>query len=312
MIDAIFFAPPGYWLSAGVATIFGLLVGSFLNVVIHRTPRKMQREFDDYLAHIATAEEIESARKLGSVIQAIELKLDAPLPHQDVYNLTVPRSACPKCGHKITALENIPIVSYLFLRGRCSECKTPISVRYPSIEFITALLSGLLIWHFGSGWLGLTTLVFAYFLLAMTFIDLDTQFLPDEMTLPLLWLGLLLNTQHVFVPLQEAVIGAAAGYLSLWSVAEVFKRLLGKEGMGHGDFKLLAALGAWLGWKMLPLIIILSSLVGAVVGIGLMVAKNKEWGSKIPFGPYLAGAGMLALLFGNQIVAFYLHTAMPN
>lgn len=284
MVDVLLFAPPGNILSAAVAGIFGLLIGSFLNVVIHRLPIMMQRESDNYVAQ-------ESGK---------------PLPHSDRYNLTVPRSACPHCGHRITALENIPILSYLFLRGKCAGCKAGISVRYPIIEFITGVLSAILIWHFGSGLAGLATLVFAYLLIAMTFIDADTQLLPDDLTLPLLWCGLLVNLNGTFVPLKDAVIGAAAGYLSLWSIYWVFKLTTGKEGMGYGDFKLLAALGAWLGWIMLPVIILLSSLVGAVVGIALIVFARHGRNNPIPFGPYLAGAGIIALLFGKSIAQTYL------
>ncbi len=182
----------------------------------------------------------------------LPMKAAKPLPHTEPFNLMLPRSACPQCGHQITALENIPVVSYLVLRGKCSGCKTPISVRYPIIELLTGTLSAFLIWRFGSGLAGLATLIFAYLLIAMTFIDADTQLLPDDLTLPLLWLGLLVNLQATFVPLSDAVIGAAAGYLSLWSIYWLFKLVTGKEGMGYGDFKLLAALGAWLGWSILP------------------------------------------------------------
>ena len=283
MLDAIFFAAPGTFLPTIVAVIFGLLAGSFLNVVIHRIPIMMQRESANYVAE-------ESGQ---------------PLPHADRYNLSVPRSACPACGHKITALENVPVLSYLALRGKCSACKTPISARYPAIELLTGILSGILIWHFGSGVAGLTTLALSYFLIALCFIDADTTLLPDDLTLPLLWLGLLLNLDGTFVPLSEAVIGAAAGYLSLWSIYWLFKLATGKEGMGYGDFKLLAALGAWLGWKMLPVIIFMSSLVGAVVGIALIVIARRGRHIPIPFGPYLAAAGWLTLLYGRDIVRFY-------
>jgi leader peptidase (prepilin peptidase)/N-methyltransferase len=284
MVEELLFAPPGNILSASIAGIFGLLIGSFLNVVIHRLPIMMQRESDNYVAH-------ESGK---------------PLPHVERYNLTVPRSACPHCGHRITALENVPVLSYLFLRGKCAGCKAHISARYPLIELITGALSAILIWHFGSGLAGLATLLFAYLLIAMTFIDADTQLLPDDLTLPLLWCGLLVNLNGTFVPLKDAVIGAAAGYLSLWSIYWLFKLTTGKEGMGYGDFKLLAALGAWLGWIMLPVIILLSSLVGAVVGIGLIVFAKHGRNNPIPFGPYLAAAGMIALLFGKQIAQTYL------
>jgi len=283
MQDGIFFLAAGSLLPAVLAAVFGLLIGSFLNVVIHRLPIMMQRESDNYVAH-------ESGK---------------PLPHTERYNLVVPRSACTQCKHQIGALENVPILSYLALRGKCAACKTPISIRYPMVEALTGALSALLIWHFGSGWVGLSTLVFVYLLIAMTFIDADTQLLPDDLTLPLLWIGLLLNLSGLFVPLHDAVVGAAAGYLSLWTIYWAFKLLTGKEGMGYGDFKLLAALGAWLGWKMLPIIILFSSLVGAVVGIILIVFARRGRDKPIPFGPYLAAAGLLALLYGQTILETY-------
>ena len=283
-MNQIFFAAPGSLLPTVIAGIFGLLIGSFLNVVIHRIPKMMQRESDNYVAS-------ESGK---------------PLPHEDRYNLMVPRSTCPQCGHQITALENIPVISYAVLGGKCSECKTPISLRYPIIELLTGLLSALMIWHFGSGLMGIGTLVFTCLLIAMTFIDADTQLLPDDLTLPLLWLGLLINLNGTFVPLSEAVIGAVAGYLSLWSIYWLFKLVTGKEGMGYGDFKLLAALGAWLGWKMLPVIVLLSSAVGAVVGIALILLARRGRDIPIPFGPYLAAAGLLALLYGKTLTQTYL------
>lgn len=279
MLDIFFFAAPGNLPGAVLAGLFGLLIGSFLNVVIYRVPKMMQRESDNYVAH-------ESGK---------------PLPHTEHFNLMLPRSACPQCGHRITALENIPVVSYLFLRGKCSGCKTPISARYPIIELLTGILSAFLIWRFGSGLAGLATLLFAYLLIAMTFIDADTQLLPDDLTLSLLWAGLLVNLQSTFVPLSDAVIGAAAGYLALWSIYWLFKLVTGKEGMGYGDFKLLAALGAWLGWSMLPIILLLSSVVGAIVGICLIAFHKRGRDNPIPFGPYLAAAGMIALLYGKSI-----------
>lgn len=284
MWDYLLFAAPGTLASAAVAGLLGLLIGSFLNVVIHRLPKMMQRESDNYVAH-------ESGK---------------PLPHQDRYDLIMPRSACPHCGHAISAWENIPIFSYLALRGKCVECKAPISARYPAVELLTGALSFYLVWHFGSGAAGLASLLFAWLLVAMTFIDADTQLLPDDLTYPLLWAGLLINLQGTFVPLADAVIGAAAGYLVLWSVYWLFKLTTGKEGMGYGDFKLLAALGAWLGWKMLPVIILLSSLVGAVVGIALIVLSKHGKEKPIPFGPYLAAAGMIAMLYGSAITEAYL------
>jgi leader peptidase (prepilin peptidase)/N-methyltransferase len=282
-LETLLFAAPASLAPALVAGLFGLLIGSFLNVVIHRIPKMMQRESDNYVAH-------ESGKEL---------------PHTDRYNLMVPRSACPSCGHQITALENIPVVSWLALRGKCRNCKAPISARYPAVELLTGLLSALLVWTFGSGTAGLATLLFAYLLIAMTFIDVDTQLLPDDLTFPLLWAGLLINLDGTFVPLRDAVIGAAAGYLVLWAVYWLFKLATGKEGMGYGDFKLLAALGAWLGWAMLPTIILLSSVVGALVGISLIVFARRGRDKPIPFGPYLAAAGMIALLYGDRIGAVF-------
>jgi leader peptidase (prepilin peptidase) / N-methyltransferase len=279
MFDSILFVAPGSLPDAALAGLFGLLIGSFLNVVIHRVPKMMQRESDNYVA-------FESGQ---------------PLPNTDHYNLVVPRSACPHCNHQITALENIPVISYLLLRGKCASCKAPISPRYPVIELLTGVLSAFLVWRFGSGFAGLATLLFAYLLIAMTFIDADTQLLPDDLTLSLLWCGLLVNLNGTFVALPDAVIGAVAGYLSLWTIFWLFKLVTGKEGMGYGDFKLLAALGAWLGWSMLPIILLLSSAVGAVVGILLIVLTKRSRDNPIPFGPYLAAAGLIALLYGKSI-----------
>lgn len=280
--ETLLFAPAGSIGPALAAALLGLLIGSFLNVVIYRIPKMMQRESDNYVAH-------ESGKEL---------------PHTDRFNLMVPRSACPHCGHQITAMENIPVISWLALRGKCRACKAPISPRYPAIELLTGILSALMVWTFGSGAMGLAALVFAWLLIAMTFIDFDTQLLPDDLTYPLLWLGLLVNLDGMFVPLHDAVIGAAAGYLVLWGIYWLFKLVTGKEGMGYGDFKLLAALGAWLGWTMLPTIILLSSVVGAVVGISLIVFTKHGREKPIPFGPYLAAAGLIALLFGTRISGF--------
>lgn len=243
----------------------------------------MQRESDNYVA-------IESGKD--------------PV-HTDTYNLMLPRSACPHCGHQITAMENIPVLSYLFITGKCTGCKAPISARYPMVELLTGALSGYMIWHFGSGLSGLGAVLFVWLLIAMTFIDADTQLLPDDLTYLLLWSGLLINLNGSFTSLSSAVIGAAAGYLSLWSIYWLFKLATGKEGMGYGDFKLLAALGAWMGWSMLPIIILLSSLVGAVVGISLMLLTKMSKNRPIPFGPYLAAAGLIALLWGQQLSQTY-------
>ncbi|RSZ58636.1 prepilin peptidase [Massilia atriviolacea] len=283
MLESFLFAVPGSLGPALVAGLFGLLVGSFLNVVIYRLPKMMERDYNDYLA---------GEYGCGCGTRQV---------HTDTFNLAVPRSACPHCGHRIGALENIPVISYLVLGGKCKGCKAKISPRYPIIELASGLLSALLIWTFGSGYAGLATLVFLYLLIAMTFIDADTQLLPDELTYPLLWIGLLLNINGSFVPLQDAVIGAVAGYLVLWSVATLYEKLRGQVGMGHGDFKLLAALGAWMGWSMLPSIILISSAVGSVVGICLIVFGGRERNVKIPFGPYLAAAGLIALVYGKQI-----------
>ncbi len=289
MSSFLFLAPSGDPLATLFACVVGLLIGSFLNVVIYRLPKMMARESDNYVAH-------ESSQ---------------PLPHTDRFDLMLPRSACPHCGHQIAAIENIPVLSYLALRGRCRQCKAPISARYPTVELFTGLLSGLLIWRFGAGLAGLAVLLFAYLLIAMTFIDADTQLLPDDLTLPLVWLGLLVNLDGLFVPLQDAVIGAAAGYLSLWTIFWLFKLATGKEGMGYGDFKLLAALGAWLGWKMLPVIILMSSVVGAVVGISLIVLARRGREVPMPFGPYLAAAGMLSLLYGKPLMDAWLGVLSP-
>src|SRR5574343_1671462 len=278
--DAIVFIP--------LCVLLGLFVGSFLNVVIHRLPLMLEADWRT------------QATELLNPAPASALAEGSP---PEPFNLAVPRSRCPHCGHLITALENIPVVSYLVLGGKCSHCKAPISLRYPFVEAVTALLSGVAAVHFGYGAAALGALLFCWALVALTFIDLDTQLLPDDITLPLLWLGLLLNLNHTFVPLQEAVIGAAAGYLALWSIYWLFKLATGKEGMGYGDFKLLAALGAWMGWTMLPVIILLSSLVGAVVGICLIVFRRHGRNQPIPFGPYLAAAGLLAMMHGHELSA---------
>lgn len=265
--------------------VIGLMVGSFLNVVIHRLPKMLAREWH---------------------AQCAELKGEQTA-NTEVYNLVVPRSACPHCGHKITALGNIPLVSYLLLRGKCKGCGAHISMRYPIVEALSGLLSGFVAWHFGFGLAAFAALLFVWMLLALTFIDADTQLLPDDITLPLLWLGLLFNLSGTFVDLHSAVVGALAGYLTLWGVYWLFKLITGKEGMGYGDFKLLAAIGAWLGWQMLPLVILLSSVVGAVVGITLIIAARHGRNIPIPFGPYLAGGGLIALFWGQTLTASYLH-----
>jgi leader peptidase (prepilin peptidase) / N-methyltransferase len=270
------------WVAIAVALVVGLCVGSFLNVVVHRLPKMMDRAWR---------------------AQCAELRGEATPPEQPAkYNLAVPRSACPQCGHPIGALENIPVVSWLALRGACSACRKPISIRYPLVEALAGLLAAYAIWRFGVTWKAGAACVMLWMLLALTFIDFDTQLLPDSLTLPLLWAGLAVNLFGLFAPLADAVIGAIAGYLALWVVYWLFRLIRGKEGMGYGDFKLLAALGAWLGWQMLPLIVLLSSVVGAFIGITLMVFKGRDHDVPLAFGPYLAIAGGIALFFGPAIV----------
>lgn len=270
------------------ALLIGLLIGSFLNVVVYRLPLMMQRDWR------------EQAREV------------LELPAEDrgaTFNLLLPNSKCPQCGHEIRAWENIPVLSYLFLRGKCSSCKTPISKRYPLVELTCGLLSAYIAWHFGFTWQTGGMLLLTWGLLAMSLIDADHQLLPDALVLPLLWLGLILNHFGLFTSLEDALWGAVAGYLSLWSVYWLFKLITGKEGMGYGDFKLLAMLGAWGGWQVLPLTILLSSLVGAVLGLIMLRLRNAETSTPIPFGPYLAIAGWIALLWGEQITSGYLQIA---
>jgi leader peptidase (prepilin peptidase)/N-methyltransferase len=267
-----------------IAVVLGLMVGSFLNVVIHRLPRMMERQWAD---------------------QCAELRGEPPVSAEPL-SLVRPRSRCPHCKRPIAALENIPILSFLLLRGRCKGCGQPIAWRYPIVEALTGLLFGLLAWQFGSGLASWAAMGFVAAMIALAFIDIDTQLLPDDITLPLLWAGLLLNIWTTYASLTSAVIGAIAGYLSLWSLYWLFKLLTGKEGMGYGDFKLLAAIGAWLGWQALPLTLLLSSLVGAVVGLGLIVLAKHGRNVPIPFGPYLAAAGIIALLWGKPLTQAYL------
>lgn len=270
--------------------ILGLLVGSFLNVVIYRLPIMMQREWrSDCLEFLNLIKEKQSD----------EEKQEEPL------NLVLPRSRCGECGHQITSLENIPIISYLFLKGKCSSCKTHISIQYPLVELFTGLVSLAIALHFGVSVQTAFALLFSWSLIAASGIDIGHKLLPDTITLPLMWLGILLGFFNIFVDLETSIIGAMAGYMSLWSVYIVFKVITGKEGMGHGDFKLLAMLGAWMGWKLLFVIILTSSLVGAIVGISMIVLKKTSRSTQIPFGPYLAAAGWISLLYGDQLNRFY-------
>jgi leader peptidase (prepilin peptidase)/N-methyltransferase len=231
------------------------------------------------------------------------------VPGTERYDLVAPRSRCPRCGHRISALENIPLVSFAWLRGKCAACAQPISWRYPSVELLSGLLSAAVAWGFGFSLAALGGLLLTWALIALSFIDYDHQLLPDDITLPLLWLGLALNLFGTYAPLSSAVVGALAGYLSLWLIYQVFKLLTGREGMGYGDFKLFAAFGAWLGWQQLPLIILLSSFLGAVVGLGFIVLRGRDRSLPIPFGPFLCLAGWVALLWGDEITRAYLQFA---
>ena len=268
-----------------LASLLGLLVGSFLNVVIHRLPIMMEMDWREQCASLTSNGNTEKTTK---------------------YNLITPRSTCPHCQKTIAAWHNIPVISFLLLGGRCKECKASISWRYPTVEIISAFLVGLTAYKFGFSISTLAASVFALALLTLTFIDLDTQLLPDVITLPLLWLGLLFNLYGGFTDIQSAIIGAVAGYLILWIVYWVFKLVTGKEGMGYGDFKMLAAIGAWFGWAMLPAVILLSSIAGSIIGIGLIIFAKKGRNTAIPFGPYLALGGIAALFWGTQLSHLYL------
>ena len=272
------------WALVAASALLGLLIGSFLNVVIHRLPIMMERDWQTQCAEYS----------------------GATAPSFEPLSLVTPRSRCPHCQRPVHAFENIPILSYLLLNGRCKGCGTSISLRYPIVEALTGLLFGYAAWNFGYTLALAGGLLFLAALIALTFIDADTQLLPDDITLPLVWAGLLINLNGTFASLPNAVAGAAAGYLSLWSVFWLFKLATGKEGMGYGDFKLLAAIGAWFGWQLLPLVILLSSLVGAVVGIALIVLARHGRNVPIPFGPYLAGAGVIALFWGKSLNQTYL------
>ena len=270
-----------------IAAVIGLLVGSFVNVVVYRLPKMLERDWR------AQAREVLG---LADVSEA-------------TFNLLLPNSTCTNCSHEIKPWENIPVVSWLFLRGRCSSCKNPISARYPLVEMICAVVSGVVAWQCGVSLQTIALLFLTWGLLAMSLIDAEHQLLPDVLVLPLLWLGLIINSQGLFASLEDALWGAVAGYLSLWSVYWLFKLVTGKEGMGYGDFKLLAMLGAWGGWQILPLTILLSSLVGALLGIVILKLSQKEAGTPIAFGPFLAIAGWIALLWGDEITARYFQLA---
>ncbi|MEW5892865.1 MAG: prepilin peptidase [Pseudomonadota bacterium] len=268
----------------GLAVLFGLVIGSFLNVVIHRLPQMLDRQ---WRAHCAE-------------LRGEQMPAAAP------YNLLVPGSSCPACGHRIAWYQNIPLLSYLLLKGRCAACQAPIAWRYPAVELITALLFGFAAWQFGADGRTLAALILLALLIVLAFIDFDTYLLPDNLTLLLLWLGLAFNLQALFVPIEQAVLGAMAGYLSLWAVYWLFKLATGKEGMGYGDFKLLAALGAWLGWKMLLPIVLTASVLGAAIGIGLILFAGRDRARPIPFGPYLVLGSIVCLFWGPVLVRLYL------
>lgn len=276
-------------LFAGFVFVVGLVVGSFLNVVIHRLPRMLDRSW---------------RRDCRALLEPSSPALDEP-----AYNLVTPGSHCPACDHRIRPWENVPVLSWLFLRGRCSACGTRIGVRYPVVELVAGLLAAAVAWRFGLAWACLGALLLTWALVALTVIDFDHQLLPDAITLPFLWLGLLWSLGGDFASVRDSVIGAAAGYLSLWSVYWAFKLATGKEGMGYGDFKLLAMLGAWLGWQSLPAIVLLSAGVGAVVGVVMILLQRLGRDVPMPFGPYLAAAGWIALMWGDDINRIYLRTA---
>lgn len=281
--------PPVVLIFAG---LLGLLIGSFLNVVIHRVPVMMEREWRSQCAEM--------------------LDPEAKPEQQQAYNLVVPRSRCPKCDHQITALENVPVLSYLALKGRCSECGWRIPLRYPIIELLTGLLSVLVVWRFGISAAAGGALLLTWALIALSAIDFDTQYLPDSITLPFLWLGLAFNVAGIYTTTQASVLGAIVGYLALWTVYHLFRLVTGKEGMGYGDFKLLALFGAWLGWSAVPLIVFLSAFVGAIVGIGLITLRGHDRNIPIPFGPYLAVAGWIALMWGEQLLDAYIGVSGLN
>jgi leader peptidase (prepilin peptidase)/N-methyltransferase len=265
-------------------TVFGLMVGSFLNVVIYRLPKMLEQNWLRDCAELR-----------GEPGEALP-----------PYNIVIPRSACPHCGHGIGALENIPLISYVILRGRCSRCGAPISARYPVVELLTGFLSAFTAWYFGFGFTACAALGFTWAMITLAFIDMDTQLLPDAITSPLLWGGLLVNLSDGFTDIHSAVVGAVGGYLSLWLVYHGYKLIARREGMGHGDFKLLAAIGAWFGWQMLPLVILFSSVTGVIVGIGLVLFARHGYHVPIPFGPFLVGGGMVALFWGKEINHIYL------
>ena len=290
LVIELFTIYPSYYLCT--ILILGLLVGSFLNVVILRLPVMMERDWQQQCCELLELDDPESNKE------------------KELFNLLTPRSHCPGCKHQISAIENIPVISYLFLKGKCKKCGNKISLRYPLIELVSALSAVIVAYYFGVSYQAMFAVCLTWALIALSMIDFDHQLLPDDITLPLLWLGIIINIFSTFTDIESSVLGAIFGYVSLWSVYIIFKIVTGKEGMGHGDFKLLAVLGAWFGWQLLPLIIILSSLVGAVIGISLMLFKSHDRNTAIPFGPYLAIAGWISMLWGPYIMSAYLNAVI--
>jgi leader peptidase (prepilin peptidase)/N-methyltransferase len=291
------------------ALVFGLIIGSFLNVVIHRLPIMLFAAWDAQCGKASDSAVDHASGPRSPVPGPGECgnASDSTLNHAQSYNLVQPRSRCPHCEHLISAWENIPLLSYLWLKGRCRACGARISWRYPAIELVTGLATAFVAWHFGAQWSALGAWFLTWALIALAAIDFEHQLLPDAITLPFAWLGLLFSLGDIFTDPRSAIIGAVSGYLALWSVYQLFRLVTGKEGMGYGDFKLLALLGAWLGWQRLPLVILLSAGAGAVIGSLLIVLERHERQTPIPFGPYLAAAGWIALLWGNDLTRAYLH-----
>lgn len=284
------------------SALFGLMIGSFLNVLIYRLPKMMELEWTEQ-CRLLLAEAEDNSQKSTDVSAS---ELDSPDTEKARFNLFFPNSHCPQCKQEIKPWQNIPVLSFLLLKGRCSQCQSKIPFRYPGVELVTGLLSAVVAYMLGPSWSCLAVLFLTWALIALTLIDFDHMLLPDEITLLFLWAGLMININGLFIPLDQAVLGAIIGYMSLWSFYWLFKLITGKEGMGYGDFKLLAMLGAWMGWQLLPLIIVLSSIVGALVGVSLILFKGQDKQIPIPFGPYLAAAGWIAMLWGEDIMAFYL------
>ncbi|TLU66940.1 prepilin peptidase [Thalassotalea litorea] len=303
LFEALFESSP--YIFYGAVLLLGLIIGSFLNVVIYRLPKMLEQEWFCECRELLE-EELNDKGSEALRASKAEPGSSGQENKDQILSLSKPASTCPHCGHKIKVWENIPVISWLFLKGKCSSCGKSISVRYPLIELVTGVLSVVIAAHYGVTWTTLAMLVLTWCLIALTMIDFDKMILPDQITLPLVWFGLLLNVNGMFVDIETAVIGAIVGYMSLYTVFWLFKLVTGKEGMGYGDFKLFAVFGAWFGWQLLPLLILMASLVGAIIGISLMVFRNHEGSKPIPFGPYLAIAGWITALWGEGIWSWYL------